>query len=241
MKLYSSEITSTEASAIMSALPEVRRNTYLEIAGRGSAGSSELQVLAARLYIWNGYLASVIDRATGEVEVLLRNCMNEGFVEWNSAHPQNGSREWLCYPEGELAKVVAPAGKKSLAEYAHLETVEGTPLHDDYVAGLTFGNWVHLLPKPHAQGNNPRVILWDEALSPRVQGLNRVNFQKRAMFVKDMRNRATHRRPLVKDIIALEKTHQSCVELSRAINPDLGEWMRAEQWILGALKQSPLK
>ncbi|NMF33096.1 hypothetical protein HF851_12600 [Corynebacterium ammoniagenes] len=95
----------------MSALPEVRRNTYLEIAGRGSAGSSELQVLAARLYIWNGYLASVIDRATGEVEVLLRNCMNEGFVEWNSAHPQNGSREWLCYPEGELAKVVAPAGK----------------------------------------------------------------------------------------------------------------------------------
>lgn len=239
MKVYSNEITSNEASAIMAALPDGRRNTYLGIAQKYS--SSDLTIAAARLYIWNGYLASVVDRTTGEVEVLLRNCIDEGFSEWNSAPQQKGVREWLLFPEGELSEIVAPAGNRPLTEYAHLDTVEGTPVHDDYVAGLTFGNWVHLLPKPHAQGNNPRVTLWDEALEPRIRGLNRVVFQKRAMFVKDMRNRATHRRPLVKDISALEEVHQSCVELSRAMNSELGEWIRNERWIPEALKQSPLK
>lgn len=239
MKVYSNEITSNEASAIMAALPDGRRNTYLGIAQKNS--SSDLTIAAARLYIWNGYLASVVDRATGEVEVLLRNCIDAGFSEWNCAPQQKGSREWLLFPEGVLSEIVAPVGNKPLTQYAHLDTVQGVPVHDDYVAGLTFGNWVHLLPKPHAQGNNSRVILWNEALEPRVRGLNRVIFQKRAMFVKDMRNRATHRRPLVKDISAIEKVHQSCVELSRAMNPELGEWIRNERWIPEALEQSPLK
>lgn len=239
MKVYSNEITSNEASAIMAALPDGRRNTYLKIAQKNS--SLDPTIAAARLYVWNGYLASVVDRATGEVEVLLRNCIDEGFSEWNSAPQQNGSREWLLFPEGALSEIVTPAENKPLTEYAHLSTVQGAPVHDDYVAGLTFGNWVHLLPKPHAKENNPRVILWNEALEPRVRGLNRVNFQKRAMFVKDIRNRATHRRPLIKDIRAIEKVHQSCVELSRAMNPELGEWIRNERWIPEALKQSPLK
>lgn len=241
MELYKNVITDNVAKEIMSALPQGRSDTYLNIARGNPRPSVREEVLAARLYVWNGYLASAVDRITGEVEVLLRNCMDEAFSQWNSSPAQGGSREWLCTPEGRLAEIVAPPEGRALVDWAHIETVEGAPLHDDYVAGLTFGNWVHLLPKPHAESNNPRVILWEEALRPRVQGLNRVVFQQRAMAVKDMRNRATHRRPLIKDIDSLQEVHQNCVELAKAINPSLGVWLRDERWVPEALKKSPLK
>lgn len=74
---------------------------------------------------------------------------------------------------------------------------------DDSLAGLTFGQWVHLLPKPHAGERNARVILWNEALEPNLSpygrsSSNRRRFQSQALAVKELRNRATHRRPLVK-------------------------------------------
>lgn len=74
---------------------------------------------------------------------------------------------------------------------------------DDSLAGLTFGQWVHLLPKPHAGERNARVILWNEALEPNLSpygrsASNRRRFQSQALAVKELRNRATHRRPLVK-------------------------------------------
>lgn len=74
---------------------------------------------------------------------------------------------------------------------------------DDSLAGLTFGQWVHLLPKPHAGDRNARVVLWDEALEPNLSpygqnSTNRRRFQSQALAVKELRNRATHRRPLVK-------------------------------------------
>lgn len=241
MQLYSSEFSEEHAKAILEALPTGRRNTYFRIAYKNSTDESDAYFLAARLYVWNGYLASVVDRTTGEIEVLLRNFMNDAFAEWNSASPRNGSRDWLVHPQNELAEIVNPNKKPRLIDSAHIGTVTGTPEHDDYVAGLTFGNWVHLLPKPHAKENNPRVILWNEAIHPRLSCLNRKTFQRRAMTVKDMRNRATHRRPLIKDFEALLQTHQSCVELADAMNPELSRWIRAERWIPEALRKSPLK
>ncbi|MEL6051658.1 hypothetical protein [Corynebacterium rouxii] len=229
-----------DACRIINALPHPRRNTYLTIARDNAETEKKITILAAKLYLWNGYLASVIDRTTGEIEVLLRNFMDKSLSQWNSALPRCGSREWLTAPEGELKELVIPSKGKPLRDFAHLQTVEGTPTHDDYVAGLTFGNWVHLLPKKHASEKNVRVILWNEAFAPHLNSPDRVDFQQRVMAVKDIRNRATHRRPLVKDIKAVSKAHQDCVTIAKAINEDLGIWLRNEKWIPQALKKSPL-
>lgn len=242
MKTSLEGISEHQARFILDSIPASRRQTYLEIAGKNQNGN--LDVLAARLYVWNGYLASVVDRTTGEVEVLLRNFMDEAFSSWNSRATSNGSPEWLVHPEGILAELIKPPGRKPLVDYAELSPSVDTPSHDDYVAGLTFGNWVHLLPKPHAGENNKRVQLWKQALEPSLDGanhLNRVSFQIHAMRAKEMRNRATHRRPLIKKVSDLQLTHQSCVELARAINPDMGEWLRDQKWIPLALQKSPLK
>ncbi|MFR9875965.1 hypothetical protein [Corynebacterium striatum] len=240
MNLYTNPLTYTDAHRIVDALPRPRRQAYLDIAKKHAETEQRIIILAAELYLWNGYLASVVDRTTGEVEVLLRNFIDRALAQWNSKSPQNGSPEWLTNPEGKLKELVIPSEGTALKEYGHTQTVGGIPTHDDYVAGLTFGNWVHLLPKKHARENNARVILWNEAFAPHLNSPDRVDFQQRVMAVKDIRNRATHRRPLIKDTDAVSRTHQDCVTIAKAINEDLGIWLRNEKWIPQALKQSPL-
>ncbi len=244
MEFLTNELTEAQCRVILEALPDARRKTYIELAFQHKAEKASnlaVPIIAAHLYVWNGYLAAVVDRTTGEVEVLLRNFIDESFADWNSADPRNGSRSWILEPEGELAKIVNPRRGNFLKDKANLTKNCEFPRHDDYVAGLTFGNWVHLLPKSHADKNNPRFILWEEALRPNLYSLNRVEFQRRTFFLKEMRNRATHRRPLVKCMDNLMKVHQYSVEVAKAINPELGNWLKREAWIRNALRDWPLK
>lgn len=241
MNPLTNPLTGDKARSILNALPPSRRNTYLSMAQGCKDSTSEIEVQAASLYIWNGYVASTVDRTTGEVEVLLRNFIDRCFSTWNSSEPRLGSTEWLLNPEGVLRELALPEESKRLIDYADIRTVTGTPSHNDYIAGLTFGTWIHLLPKKHAGENNSRVILWNEALEPHLGAMNRRSFQDAAMHVKDMRNRATHRRPIIKDLDELRETHRRCVEIAKSIDPNVGTWLRDEQWIPRALRQDPRK
>ncbi|WP_235923124.1 hypothetical protein [Corynebacterium lizhenjunii] len=248
MKVLNHPLSERKAEAILTALPECRRETYLQIARESGITTEVERLTAAQLYVWNGYLASVVDRLTGEVEVLLRNWLDKCLTEWNSHPDRGGSPNWIEYPEGVLGQIINPEGGTALKDRAHLGTVKGDPTHDDYVAGLTFGQWLHILPKPHAHSEeNDRLKLWGEALEPLLPdpSTDRVSFQRNAKIAKDMRNRATHRRPLIKDLNeglrSLNGVHKSCIELAKAINPEIGAWIQKERWIPDAIKQNPLK
>lgn len=246
MDMKSNEVSFEEASLILSALPEPRKDTYLGLADSYTSTDDERLVLAARLYIWNGDLASAVDRSAGEVEIQLRNFMDKAFIKWNTADPRNGSAEWLLYPKDELEEITKYGDGKTLVDNADVKTAGNNVTHDDYIAGLTFGQWVHLLPKPHATDTNARVILWKQALEPCLSKenpgvTNRVIFQQQAMSVKEIRNRATHRRPLIKNVNAVNDAHRDCIELLRAINPELGEWFKGRRWIPEVLSASPLQ
>ncbi|MCQ9353043.1 hypothetical protein NQ015_08615 [Corynebacterium sp. 153RC1] len=241
MDFLRNPLTATEANFILNALPSSRRKTYLDLANEHSRNSQEINLLAATLYVWNGYVASAVDRATGEVEIMLRNLIDKSFSTWNSAYPRSGSTEWILHPEGVLKDLVWPSGQKKLQHYADIRKESTAPTHDDYVAGLTFGNWVHLLPRNHATDRNSRVILWKEAIEPNTSAMNMRSFQSAAMQVKNMRNRATHRRPIIKDINLLQSTHGNCIEIAKAIDPAVGTWLRNQRWIPDALAKNPLK
>lgn len=73
MKLIQHELGHSEAETILGALPLPRRSTYLNLAKQHGDTGTDIDILAAHLYVWNGFMASVVDRTTGEVEVLLRN------------------------------------------------------------------------------------------------------------------------------------------------------------------------
>ena len=227
-----------QAHCIWEALPVARRETYLRIAEQHGACDAQAILLAMQLYVWNGDLAAAVDRATGEVEVYLRNFIDKSFSQWNESSVA-GTHEWLTQPASPLTKLVNTS-RGSILSLAHTDTVRGKPTHHDYVAGLSFGTWVHLLPRPHAGSKNAHVRLWREALEPKLGTSDRVNFQRQAMRIKDMRNRATHRRPLVKDIKSLSQVHRDSVEILRAIDHHLGEWFRIQKWIPVVLNDSPL-
>ncbi|MBP3088386.1 hypothetical protein EML15_04390 [Corynebacterium sp. sy017] len=239
MKFLTHPLTEDRAKSILEALPPSRRNTYISIAQNHEKSTNTISLLAAYLYVWNGYIASSVDRTTGEVEVLLRNFIDEKFSAWNNLQAESESFGWILHPRDELYEIVFPKNGKPLVKYADTHSVNGSPTHDDYVAGLPFGSWVHLLPKKHAKEKNARVILWEQALAPHLNVADRKAFQDAAMKVKDMRNRATHRRPLIKNLNELRETHRRCVEIARAINPNIGEWILEEKWIPQALREDP--
>lgn len=157
-------VTLRTAQLLFDSIPAVRTRRYMEIVDRGDMR------LAARLYLWNSYLAATVQRTTGIVEVLLRNVIDTSFAQWNSGEPRCGSSEWIEYPEAELAKIVLGRRNRSrgLASYSDVSSVRGIPTHDDLVAGLSFGSWVRLLPNKAAASNpeNPRHVLWEEAIAP---------------------------------------------------------------------------
>ncbi|PIS66658.1 hypothetical protein AZH46_10105 [Corynebacterium striatum] len=198
--------------------------------------------LAARLYLWNSYLAATVQRTTGIVEVLLRNVIDTSFAQWNSGEPRCGSSEWIEYPEAELAKIVLGRRNRSrgLASYSDVSSVRGIPTHDDLVAGL-FGSWVRLLPNKAAASNleNPRHVLWEEAIAPHLYQDDWVVFTKRCAEVLRWRNRASHHRPLIFDLKAIANVHQACIETARMMNPGMGAWIKSERWILLALEKDP--
>lgn len=245
MHFSTNEVSAKEAALILEALPEPRKTTYLHLAAQYADTETEVLILAARLYIWNGDVAAAVDRSACEVEIQLRNFMDHGFSQWNTSPSRCGSPEWLLYPMGKLAEITTDKNGIALASMAEIRPGTETPTHDDYVAGLTFGQWVHLLPKPHAGERNARVVLWNEALEPNLSSYgqnstNRRRFQGQALAVKELRNRATHRRPLVKDQNRIQNAHRDCIELLRAINPELGDWFKNQKWIPSVLATSPI-
>lgn len=219
---------------LLQSLPEPRRENYEQLAGLGGA------VLAAKLYLWNTYLAATVLRTTGVVEVQLRNTIDAGFSAWNLSN--GGTTDWITTPVRELAAFVAPPGRRPLSAYADIKTAGHYPTHNDYVAGLAFGSWTQLLPVPWARSeSNPRNVLWEQALRPRLHNPDKTVFASRAHALRTIRNRATHHRPLIFDVKAIEQVHQDCVEVTKMMNPQLGEWIRRERWILEALRRTPLE
>ena len=73
MELSTNPVDSVTAGVLLQSLPGPRRENYEQLAGIGG------EVLAAKLYLWNTYLAAVVLRTTGVVEVELRNTIDNGL------------------------------------------------------------------------------------------------------------------------------------------------------------------
>lgn len=231
MDITNEPLTAGAAQLILATIPHVRLQNYLDRALEGPEHS-------ARLYLWNSYMAAVVQRSTGLVEVQLRNAIDMGLRRWNTMH--GGRPEWIVNPVGPLTAVVRPAAGRPLRSYAETASVSGDPTHDDLVAGLSFGSWVRLLPRPGATSGNPRTVLWNEALKSALgAGTEPVTaYGSRLRRLVNVRNRAAHHRPLL-EVRLLNDAHRDCVEVLRQLNGPLARWFRAEKWIPKAIAEMP--
>jgi len=227
-------LTEFAAGIVLRSVPEARRQTYID------AVQPHDILAAAELYLWNSFMSAALLRTTGIVEVQVRNRIDSGLREWNL---QNGGSEgWICDPVGALADIVKPASDKPLTKYANLSTVPKNATHDDYVAGLSFGSWVRLLPKKGIRSSgNPRLRMWNEVFRdvlghPKRQPPAVASDQLFRLLT--LRNRAAHHRPLL-DTKALQICHQDVLEVLGRFDRPLKQWMQNEKWIPRAVQAMP--
>lgn len=241
-------------SAITNALSDARFDTY-----RAAAGGSEAKAL--KLYLWNITMAGAVTATTGIVEVQLRNSIDTRLQSWNETEPVHEpgrsisySRDWLIDPAPKLKQIISPTNRQPLWKKAApaLLGEDGSarktnPTHDDLVAALPFGAWLFLLPQPQVSSpNNPRMRLWNEALSNAFNAragspfryANHSVIYRWANTVRFARNRASHLEPLL-DSRELLRYHRVCLRLMNSLNPAVASWLAGQQYIPTALRNRP--
>lgn len=236
----------TTQQAISNQIGSSRFNTYLT-AAKGK------RIKALNLYLWNLEVAAAIISTTSIVEVNLRNTIDEALKNWNSAQsyvlvPGRSTpydRDWLADPSPSLERVVAPPRKPTLQQISRnsMKDINGictkpNPTHDDYVAGLTFGTWTSLLPKPNAtSASNIRVRMWNEELKNHFAH-DRYKVYEWANTVRYARNRASHLEPLL-DVEELKKFHRASVRLLNSMSPETADWVAGRELLPKAVREKP--
>lgn len=233
-RVTAAPLTEFAADIVLRSVPEVRRQTYVD------AVQPHDTLAAAELYLWNSYMSATLLRATGIVEVQVRNRIDIGLREWNTRN--GGDEKWICDPVGILADIVKPASNKPLAKFANLSTTPEAATHDDYVAGLSFGSWIRLLPKKGIKSSeNPRLLMWDEVFRGvlgQPKGHPPAVTSDQLFRLLKLRNRAAHHRPLL-DTTALQVCHQDVLEVLGRFDRPLKQWMQNEKWIPRAVQAMP--
>jgi hypothetical protein len=226
-------LTEFTADIVLRSVPEVRRQIYVE------AVQPHDTLAAAELYLWNTYMSATLLRATGIVEVQVRNRIDAGLRAWNTR--SGGDEGWICNPVGILTDIVKPASNKPLTKFANLSTTENAT-HDDYVAGLPFGSRIRLLPnKGVTSPRNPRLQMWDAVFRDALGHAERAPHgaaSDQLFRLLTIRNRAAHHRPLL-DTKALQMCHQDVLEVLGRFDRPLKQWMQTEKWIPRAVQAMP--
>lgn len=232
-------------------IPGPRFDTYLQATGMD-------EDRALDLYRWNIDAGAAVLATMAVVEVALRDTVDRQLRAWNQAH--GGSEEWITRPQGALAHIVRQTPKKNWhpnhgkplgnlhpawwerRARVNLRDQLGnltkpSPNHDDLVAALTLGTWVHLIPLPVALGGRakaPQVTLFRDAINLRTNNvLPGSGFNASANVAHywcttllHARNRAAHLEPLL-DSAQLLHWHRVASRTLRALAPG------AEVWITG--------
>ena len=144
-------------------------------------------VKIGELYAWQASLASAWHEVLGYAEVILRNAIDTGFAQWNTAYPPSPcGTDWLIDPAKPLRILLDPPApveggnpkpKRRVLHNARMSALRNRPeghprhsspiTHDDLLAQLSFGELVHLLPSPEDQRTGKRQIRSKTGFTPR--------------------------------------------------------------------------
>lgn len=192
--------------------------------------------------------ASAVTQMSGLVEVLFRHTIDQCLQRWNLA--EGGSTEWITNPAVPLQHIVRktpPARWRPSPEQpfwkdwwqfrAESSTLQAN--HHDLVAGLAFGTWTSILPDPRATSpHNARLSIWNNALSAGFGDEQRAAIYRWAHEIQEMRNRASHLRPML-DTKRLKRFHKYSIRLLRCMNEDFGQVIAGLSLIPNVIKEKP--
>ncbi|SNV91571.1 Abi-like protein [Corynebacterium cystitidis DSM 20524] len=185
---------------------------------------------------------------SGLVEVLFRDSIDQCLQQWNLA--QGHSSEWITQPAGPLQHIVRKTPSQNWRATrreplpsswweARAECSTSSPNHDDLVAGLSFGTWTSILPKPFVTSpNNARLTMWNNALKYGFGGESKEAIYRWAHEIRYMRNRASHLRPML-NTDRLRRFHRYSIRLLRSMDEDFGQVIAGLALIPNVIKDKP--
>ncbi len=242
------------ATVIASRLPAARFEPYLAAAGSTAAGM--------RLYRWNIEMTGALHESLGVVEVALRNTIDRQLQAWNPTRSRSTGQtygpNWVENPAPPLLQLLRPvenprkwtytsardrAQKDADARDCTHPRARHAPNHDDVVAHMTFGTWIHLLPRKKDNsvdgfGPGAQRGLWKHALKDAFPHQpDPLVIHQWASRLHLLRNRVAHLEPLIDtDVMSY---HKSAARLLRAIDPVVGDWYAGTSRVPTVYKNRP--
>lgn len=173
---------------------------------------------ALRLYEWNLVASSAFYETLGQLEILLRNALDEQLRRWHR-RAIGGDGSWHLDPRtplhGDLRAQVVDARRRARRHRA-VETQDGV------ITELTFGFWRYLLDTRHQS------TLWAPALRhafPHLRPRVRSEVYERLVRLHLLRNRIAHHEPI--HGLALSARLDDVLVVAGSICPTTAAWIWA--------------
>jgi hypothetical protein len=183
---------------------------YRRLAGAALPG-------ALKLYAWNGELAAAWWTVISDVEILIRNAMNDQLVSWAKA--KYGDPRWYLDHGG----VLSFEAREAIQSARRRATRDGRPeAMGQVVTGLSFGFWRFLLTARYERS------LWIPALRKSFPGLigrgMRAEVHQGMFALHELRNRIAHHEPIHNR--PLEDLHGVALRVAAWVCRDTATWIQ---------------
>jgi hypothetical protein len=181
---------------------------------------------ALRLHRWNTAVSAALFEDLANVEVVLRNALDERLQAWHVA--RHGSGDWWDDPD----RVLEPQRHEDVAIAKARLTKPAT--HGRILAELNFGFWRFLLSRRY------EATLWTPILRhafPRLTPPRRGEIGDRLQRLNRLRNRIAHHEPV--HALVLQSLHEDCLFVAAAICDVTEDWVRRTSRVQATLAIRP--
>jgi len=183
-----------------------------------------------QLYQWNIAVSGALHEAISQLEVLLRNALDEQLRRYHGK-VHSGGGDWYA----DLAVPLQADLRSQVAVARGRARKGGRPeVHGKVIAELTFGFWRYLLDARH------QATLWAPALRhafPHLRPRVRSQVYDRVERLHRLRNRVAHHEPLYG--LPLEQAWRELVEVCGYVDPTTAAWVWSSSRLPAVLAQRP--
>lgn len=209
-------------AALRARIAPARFEPYVAAAGSETA--------ALRLYEWNIAVSAAYHESLGQLEVVLRNGLDEQLRRWHRK-TVDGDGSWHADPRTPLH----PDLRQQVAQArSRLRARGGVETHDRVVAELMLGFWRYLLDARH------QPTLWAPALRhafPHLRPRVRTEVYDRLVPLHALRNRIAHHEPI--HHLPLSSRFEELLTLTGFVCPTTATWIWSTTRIPALLEARP--
>lgn len=191
------------------------------------------------LYEWNSVAASAFFELLADVEVVVRNSVNEQLAAWSARcgfrSPWFENEHGLLHREAVRDIETAHARLKRKANTKGPDGSVRATTPGDLICELNFGFWRFLLTKQY------RTTLWPAALVnafPELPPSEAPRLSSAMQRLHDLRNRIAHHEPVHRRRLDLDLA--DCDFVLRSICPETARWAASRERVTVTLSNRPI-